>query len=91
MTWDRSKQTFWILRRGDPWKVMDAQTDKSVAFFPANCYHECIDKICFATNVDEVKEIIKDVLGEYKDGAWKWKTEEQQKDYDIAQALMRNF
>jgi len=62
MEWDRKNQRYWILRRGDPWKVINMKTNEEVADFPAFCYKKKLtDAICFAQNDEQVKELLKEV------------------------------
>ena len=60
MDWDRSKQTYFILRRGRPWCVMSADCKRRICDYPA--YYECSEQmgrdICFAANDDAVRAIV---------------------------------
>lgn len=57
--WDRSKQKYLILQRGNPWKVIAIATNKAIADFPAYNYDmKLIEAICFADNDDKIKEIL---------------------------------
>lgn len=60
--WDRSKQNYWILRRGDPWKVINSKTDETVCEYPA-CYYdsEVTKQICFAKDDEEVKKLVEQI------------------------------
>jgi hypothetical protein len=56
--WDRSKQTYFILRRGDPWNVSTID-GKYVCDFPAYFnQEETVKQICFANNDEEVLNIV---------------------------------
>ena len=58
--WDRAKQNYWILRYGDPWKVISSKTNETICDYPAHNYDmEATEKICFAENDEEVKKIVK--------------------------------
>lgn len=58
--WDRSKQTYFILRRGNPWCVMSADCKRRVCAYPANyeCGEETGREICFAVNDDAVRAVV---------------------------------
>ena len=57
--WDRSKQTYFILRRSDPWTVRNMKTQEVVCDYPAFLYdNKLIEQICFAANDEEVREIV---------------------------------
>jgi hypothetical protein len=61
--WDRDKQTYWISRRGNPWKVIDIKTSEPVLDFPANypiCGEE-LEQLCFAENLDKARSIIQEI------------------------------
>jgi len=60
MVWDREKQTYYILRRGDPWSVRTAN-GRYVCDFPAFCYSDITEKICFAADDDEVKRLVEEI------------------------------
>jgi hypothetical protein len=58
--WDRSKQTYFILRRGTPWKVMDMKGERTVADYPAFLYNGLLEeRVCFAASDEAVVEIMK--------------------------------
>ena len=61
MVWDRSKQTYWVLRRGNPWKVISMKDNREVCDFPAYGYHEKIDELCFAESDEKVKQIVEEI------------------------------
>lgn len=62
--WDRSKQNYFIARRGNPWSVWTAHGDRKVCDFPAYfCDDNYSTKICFAKNDEEVIEIAMMVFG----------------------------
>ncbi len=57
-----TNRNYWILRRGDPWKVMSNKTDKSIADYPKMYYNEeLIEKICFAKSDKEVQDLINSI------------------------------
>lgn len=51
------KQNFWIFRRGDPWLLMDINTNKKVADFPAYAY-DIVDDVVHAENSEQALMII---------------------------------
>lgn len=65
MDWDRSKQTYFILRRGDPWSVVSVKGDNRVCEYPAYLYNNVlIEKICFAADDATVLALMEEY---YKD------------------------
>jgi hypothetical protein len=62
-TWDRSKQNYWISRRGDPWTIhASKENDRYVCDYPAYHYDtKLIDQICFAKNDEEVKQLVESI------------------------------
>lgn len=55
----REGQNYFILRRGDPWKVFTIDGKRKVADYPAYRYDtELIDKVCHARDDDEVKGLL---------------------------------
>lgn len=57
--WDRSKQTYFILRRGDPWKIMDKEATREVADYPAYLYSaDLSEAVCFAADDEAVKRLM---------------------------------
>lgn len=60
--WDRSKQNYFVLRRGNPWAVhyvREREEPTYVCDFPAYHYDEkLMERICFAQSDDEVREIV---------------------------------
>ena len=62
MEWDRSKQNYWVLRRGDPWKVINNKTNKVVADYPKKYYDDgVLQSVCFAETDKQVIEALKQV------------------------------
>lgn len=58
--WNIKKQNYWILRRGNPWKIMSNKTNKSIANYPKGYYNdELIENICFAKTDKEIENILK--------------------------------
>lgn len=62
MELDRSKQKYWILRRGDPWSVRRVSEDGGdgghVADWPAYFYDkEMSTTLCMAENDERAKEL----------------------------------
>lgn len=48
------------MTRGNPWSVISLSTDKKVCNYPAYCYdNDLLKRVCFASNDDEVKNLIK--------------------------------
>lgn len=59
--WDRSKQTYFILRRGLPWKVFSIDGSREVADYPPFLYDEALSReVCFAPDDDAVRRILKE-------------------------------
>lgn len=60
-TWDRSKQTYFIVRSGDPWQVLSMEGRRFVADFPAFFYdRRLIKAVCFAADDQTVRQILND-------------------------------
>lgn len=69
--WDRSKQNYWILRRGkNLWPVASfREPHEVICSYPAYLYanmnqRDFIREICFAADDQEVKEIVIDAFEE---------------------------
>ncbi len=57
-----ANRNYWILRRGDPWLVMNAETDECIAYYPKKYYNEeLIEKICFAKSNEEVQNLVNNI------------------------------
>lgn len=57
--WDRSKQTYFIVRRGNPWHVRSVDGTRHVADWPAHFGNEELTRqVCFAESDDKVREIV---------------------------------
>ena len=62
MTWDRSKQKYFISRQNDiVWMVITADCTRAVKELPATWDNKLIKKICFAENDDEVIKLISEI------------------------------
>jgi hypothetical protein len=63
MDWDRSKQKYFILRRGNPWKVISIDGEREIAKFPAYNYDKKLtEAICFAESDEKVRELLQGVV-----------------------------
>lgn len=63
--WDRSKQNYWISRRGNPWTVRRSSDNSYVCDFPQHCY-DSVKEVCFADSDEVVKAITEKLLIEFE-------------------------
>jgi len=57
--WDRSKQTYFIARRGNPWKVVSFDGTREICDYPAFLYNADLEEaVCFAADDDAVKKAV---------------------------------
>ena len=57
---NRCEQVYWILRRGDPWKICDQRMNPLRSVAREICYNEdFLGKIMLCDNIEEVEETIK--------------------------------
>lgn len=64
MTWDRSKQNYWIFRGGiaDACPILDSKTNIPISVkIPREKIYDkdLVKQICFAESAEKIKEILK--------------------------------
>lgn len=61
--WDRSKQNYYVLRRGETWSVRKVRGDcEYICDWPAYyCDMELTKKVCFAENDATVKQLVESI------------------------------
>lgn len=61
--WDRSKQKYWIRRRGNPWGIINIESNKRVADCTPELVYDtaALEKICFAESEEKLKELLNEL------------------------------
>ena len=56
----RSEQKFWVLRRGNPWSIIDFATNKKVGDITPDEYYALEEgDICLCDTLEEIQALIK--------------------------------